>query len=128
MAVVDTGFDFGIIDQPIRLDTVNDRDFTVDPPTTTAQDNDGHGTAMAGIVAAATNNGSGIAGVAPDVTILPIRALDGVDDNDVDVSEGITWAADRGADVISLSVGGSEHYERCWRMPSTTPSPEVVFW
>ena len=70
-------------------------------------DEHGHGTHVAGTVAQSTNNGLGVAGVAPGAAIMPIRVLDrrgagrwGA------VAAGIRWAADNGADVINLSLGG----------------------
>ncbi|BCY13926.1 S8 family peptidase [Actinoplanes sp. L3-i22] len=71
-------------------------------------DPNGHGTHVAGTVAALTGNGIGIAAIAPDVKILPIRALgkDG-SGNMSDTAQGIVWAADHGADVINMSLGSS---------------------
>lgn len=103
VAVVDTGFDFSHPDAPTRVDTVNDWDF-VDGDTI-ANDPHGHGTAVAGIVAAATNNGVGVAAVAPGVTVLPLRALGSTGSGTgTNIAAAIRWAADRGADVINLSL------------------------
>jgi subtilisin family serine protease len=79
-----------------------------------AQDDNGHGTHVSGIALAATDNDRGIAGVAPDAGLLAVRVL--ANDCDAsgctasgtsnDVSAGIRWATDHGADVINLSLGG----------------------
>src|SRR3712207_6263836 len=69
------------------------------------QANDTHGTHVAGIAAAATNNGIGIAGVAPDAKIMPVKVLEDGSGDSGAISAGIVWAADHGADVINLSLG-----------------------
>lgn len=106
VAVVDTGFDFGHRDGPVHVDTVNDRDF-VDSDNI-ANDAHGHGTAVAGIIAAATDNGLGVASVAPGVTVLPLRALGPTGSGTgTNIAAAIRWAADKGAHVISLSLAMS---------------------
>lgn len=73
-----------------------------------ATDDNGHGTAVAGLIGAATNNGIGMAGVSWNSMILPVKAL-GADGNGSysAISNAIIWAADRGARVINLSLGGT---------------------
>ena len=76
---------------------------------------DGHGTACAGIAAAATNNNLGIAGVAAECKILPIRIAyssrpgAGWTTNTTWIARGIRTAVDRGADVLSNSWGGGPY-------------------
>ncbi|MBD1858026.1 MULTISPECIES: S8 family peptidase [Leptolyngbya] len=68
-------------------------------------DSDGHGTHVAGTIAA-ERNGAGIIGVAFDAKIMPIRALDRQAGSDSSIAQGIVYAANNGADVINLSLGG----------------------
>ena len=72
-------------------------------------DPDGHGTAMAGLIAARGRGGSGLLGIAPEAKILPVRPS-----NDTTfAAEGIRWAASHGAKVINMSfaIGGSENLQ-----------------
>jgi subtilisin family serine protease len=65
-----------------------------------------HGTHVAGTIAARANNGTGIAGVAPETKVMPVRVLnDSNAGRTADVANGIAYAALMGADVINLSVG-----------------------
>ena len=67
----------------------------------------GHGTHVAGIIAAQNNNDIGIAGVAPNAQILPIRVLDSRGDgSESDLALAIRYASDQGVKVINLSLGG----------------------
>jgi len=78
------------------------------------QDDNGHGTHVAGIVAARAGNGRGVAGVAPEARILAVRVLSErcradachAEGAAADVVAGIRWAVEHGADVINLSLGG----------------------
>lgn len=71
------------------------------------RDGNGHGTHVAGIVGAVGNNGEGVTGVAPGIKLLPVKAMraDG-DGDDFTIAKCLKLAADAGADVINLSVGG----------------------
>lgn len=71
------------------------------------RDDEGHGTAVAGIVAGQGNNGLGIAGTCWGCRIMPVKVLDFTGEGtDSWVAAGIVWAADHGAGVINLSLGG----------------------
>jgi subtilisin family serine protease len=65
-----------------------------------------HGTHVAGTIAARANNKTGIAGVAPEARVMPVRVLnDSNAGRTADVANGIAYAARNGADVINLSIG-----------------------
>ncbi|MGD0166177.1 MAG: S8 family serine peptidase [Gaiellaceae bacterium] len=69
-------------------------------------DDNGHGTAVAGIIAAQGGNGIGVAGVCWKCTIMPVKVLDA--DNSgtwSDVAAGVIWATNHGAKVINMSLG-----------------------
>ncbi|HIQ05340.1 MAG TPA: hypothetical protein EYH31_06545 [Anaerolineae bacterium] len=104
IAIVDSGVDPTHPEFAGRLlpgyDFVNDDE---DP-----SDDNGHGTHVAGIAAAAINNGIGSVGICGNCSILPIKVLNQNNQGTwADVAAGIVYAADHGADVINLSLGGS---------------------
>jgi len=103
VAVVDTGYELTHPDLqgvPV-VDPYNARN-----GTTGVKDGYGHGTHVAGTIAAATNNAIGVAGVAPGVTIMPVKVLDS---NGYgywsDFLEGVDWAVAHGADIVNMSLG-----------------------
>ncbi|MBI2607553.1 MAG: S8 family serine peptidase [Candidatus Doudnabacteria bacterium] len=72
-----------------------------------ANDDNGHGTHVAGTIAQSTNNGTGVAGMAYNAQIMPLKALDSAGSGKYsDIADAIVWAADRGANIINLSLGG----------------------
>jgi type VII secretion-associated serine protease mycosin len=102
LAVVDSGVDPSHPDLAGRV--LPGKDF-VNNDSDAADDN-GHGTAVAGVAAAATNNGLGIAGVTWTTKVLPVKVLDSSGaGSDSAIASGITWAADNGASIINLSLG-----------------------
>jgi len=71
------------------------------------RDDQGHGTHLAGIIGASINNGLGIAGIAPNARLLPVKVLDDTGFGTyLQAAEGIRYAADMGAKVINLGFGG----------------------
>ena len=70
-------------------------------------DENSHGTHVAGTIAQSTNNSLGVVGVAPKAAIMPLRVLNKYGyGNIADIAEAITFAADHGANVINMSLGG----------------------
>lgn len=110
VAIVDTGVDLDHEDLDDRLVAGTDTGEGDDNP----EDTDGHGTHVAGIVGAETNNGRGVAGVSWGARLMPVKVFpDGADRraSHGDIAAGIRWAVDHGAQVINLSLGGDNRSE-----------------
>jgi serine protease len=76
--------------------------------TTDATDDNGHGTHVSGTIAENAGNGLAEAGLAPEVSLLPVKVLDASGSgSDSDVAAGMVWAVDHGARVINMSLGGA---------------------
>jgi len=104
VAVIDTG----ISPVPDLKDTqfVNGYDFVND--RIEAFDDAGHGTHVAGTIAQSTNNGYGVAGIAYEASLMPLKVLGASGGGTVaDIAEAIRFAADNEADVINMSLGGA---------------------
>jgi serine protease len=104
VAVIDTGIsevpDLKATKFVKGYDFVNDR---ID-----ASDDAGHGTHVAGTIAQSTNNNYGVAGIAYEASLMPLKVLGASGGGTVaDIAEAIRYAADNGADVINMSLGGA---------------------
>ncbi|MFQ6082529.1 MAG: S8 family peptidase [Candidatus Aminicenantia bacterium] len=103
IAIVDTGID---LNHPDLKNKIYSSGYDFVNNDSQAQDDHGHGTHCAGIAAAETNNNDGIAGVAWDCQLLPVKVMDKNGTGKVSwVSNGIIWAVDQEAQIISLSLG-----------------------
>ena len=95
-------------DLDANLDAGRTRFGSIDSVGVLDIDNAGHGSHVAGIIAAVANNAIGGSGVAPQSRILPIRVLDAQGSGDSkDVSKAVRYAVDSGTKVINLSLGGA---------------------
>ena len=116
VAVIDTGVayedysEFKVVEDLKGASFAKGYNFVAD--TEHANDDQSHGTHVAGTIAQVTNNGVGVAGVAFDATIMPIKVLDaGGSGTSADIADAIRWAADHGAQVINMSLGGGARSE-----------------
>lgn len=105
IAVLDSGVDLSHPDLTPKFTSGYNAIFALGLP----QDRDGHGTHVAGIAAGATNNGTGTAGTAWGARIMPVKALTRFGGSTSNIAEGIVWATDNGANVINMSLGGTQN-------------------
>ena len=103
IAVIDTGV--AIDHEDLKNKIIGGYNFVSD--NNNPYDDHGHGTMVASIAAAETNNGIGMAGVAWNCLIMPVKVMDNEGNGSyLQIAAGIRYAADNGAKVINLSVGG----------------------
>ncbi|TCP59167.1 thermitase [Tumebacillus sp. BK434] len=106
IAIIDTGVDIQHPDLSSKI--VAGYDFVNND--TDADDDQGHGTHVAGIAAASGNNGLNGSGVAPNARIMPVKVLNYSGSGYTsDIISGLFFAADNGAKVINLSMGGGAY-------------------
>ena len=113
VAVLDTGVayeDYGIyLQAPDLAGTSFVQGYNFVNNDSHPNDDHAHGTHVAGTVAQTTNNGEGVAGVAFNCSIMPVKVVNETGyGTDADVAEGIIYATDNGADIISMSFGGPD--------------------
>ena len=103
IAILDTGID---LDHPdLQSGIVGGYDFVSND--TNANDGNMHGTACASIAAGRTNNSIGVSGICWDCSMMPVKVLgDGGSGDYDDIINGVVWASDNGAQVVSMSLGG----------------------
>lgn len=103
IAILDTGIDQDHVELARKL--VANENFS---DSSTVDDIYGHGTHVAGIAAAMTNNTVGVAGIGYDCSLMNVKVLGDAGWGHYSwIASGITWAADNGAKVINMSLGGS---------------------
>jgi len=103
VAVLDTGINLNHPDLASKV--ILQKSFV----STTVEDGNGHGTHVAGILAADTNNSAGVAGTCPECQLIIGKVLDDSGDGTTsNATAGITWAADNGAKVINMSLGTTD--------------------
>ena len=110
VADIDTGVDFNQSDLT-GSQLVAGIDETTNPPTpinasSGNTDTQGHGTAVAGVIAAATNNGNELASLGWNTSVMPIKASTNGSFTSAAIVAGINYAVGHGAKVINLSLGG----------------------
>lgn len=102
IAILDTGIDMEHEDLQNKLVS----GYNAFDESDDANDEHGHGTHVAGIASALTNNEAGIAGISWNNRLMPVKVLDATGEGDLfEIIQGIEWATDHGASIINMSLG-----------------------
>ncbi|MBI4497226.1 MAG: peptidase S8 [Chloroflexi bacterium] len=105
IAIVDSGIDLTHPDLQSKIVLP----FNVANNSANAMDDNGHGTHVAGIAAAASDNGTGVTGVAWGARIMPVKVVnDKGESTETLIANGMKYAVDKGAQIINLSLGGPD--------------------
>jgi subtilisin family serine protease len=106
VAVVDTGVELTDPELDSKITSGGNAGYDFANNDADPTDDHGHGTHVAGTIAAETNNATGVAGICWSCKIMPVKALDNTGNGSTfDVAAGIDWARTHGAQVVNLSLG-----------------------
>ena len=105
VAIVDNGTHYDHQDLQAQFGAEKGRDFVNDDSDPKPGAGTVHGTHVAGIASATTDNGTGVAGMS-NSTLLAAQVLGSQGGSLTDIADGIQWTADQGADIINMSLGG----------------------
>lgn len=108
IAIIDTGINYTHPDLVAKISASVNCTVSSSCPSMNTTDPDGHGTHVAGIAGALTNNSIGVAGTAWEARLMSVKALDDFGSGYYSwIANAIYWATDNGAEVINMSLGGS---------------------
>ena len=107
IAILDTGLAYGHTELSDKIITGRGRNFVASPANAFAWDDNGHGTVVAGIAAADTNNNSGIAGVSWGARLISIKVLDEDEQGSIaSLAMGLDYASTQPINIVNMSTGG----------------------
>lgn len=117
IAVIDTGVDYRLKDLQGKVDIAQEKNYVDVNGKGDAIDDNGHGTHVSGVIAAALENDYGIRGIHQSAKILPVKVLNANGEGETDaIALGIKYAVDHGAKIINMSLGGGESRTMAYMM------------
>ena len=117
IAVIDTGVDYRLKDLQGKVDIAQEKNYVDVNGNGNALDDNGHGTHVSGVIAAALENDYGIRGIHQSAKILPVKVLNANGEGETDaIALGIKYAVDHGAKIINMSLGGGESRTMAYMM------------